>query len=81
MQPSGEPVSGCLEVSSEVLMPNEPMASEGLDSSPSDPQSCDFDTDVGPRPRTKFFPWKQSIPRAFPTRESFTVVRTCVAGL
>ena len=28
-------------------MPNEPMASEGLDSSPSDPQSCDFDTDVG----------------------------------
>ena len=44
MQPSGEPVPGCVEVSSEVLMLNETMASEGLDSSPSEPQHGDFET-------------------------------------
>ena len=47
MQPSGEPVPGCLEVSSEVLTSNEPMASEGLDPSPSEPPTCDFDAAAG----------------------------------
>ena len=47
MQPSGEPVLGCLEVSSEVLTSNELMASEGLDPSPSEPQHCAFGVATG----------------------------------
>ena len=47
MQPSGEPVPGCVEVSSEVLTSNETMASEGLDPSPSEPQHGDVDAAAG----------------------------------
>ena len=36
-------------------MPIEPMASEGLDPSPSDPQHCDFDTDAGARASHQVF--------------------------
>ena len=43
MQPSGEPVHNCVEVSSEVLISNETVASEGLDPSPSETQHCDFE--------------------------------------
>ena len=43
MQPSGEPVPGCVEVSSEVFMSNDTMASEGLDPSLSEPPHGDFE--------------------------------------
>ena len=43
MQPSGEPVHNCVEVSSEVLISNETVASEGLDPLPSETQHCDFE--------------------------------------
>ena len=43
MQPSGEPVPGCVEVSSEVFMSNDTMASEGLDPSLSEPPHGAFE--------------------------------------
>ena len=81
MQPSGEPVPGCVEVSSEVLTLNETIASEGLDPSPSEPQHGDFDAAAGAQASHQvFFHGSRAFYAHFPARESFAVVRTCVAG-
>ena len=55
-QPSGEPVPGCLEASSEVLTPDEPMASEGLDPSPSQPSPCECERTAEAQASHQVFP-------------------------
>ena len=81
MQPSGEPVPGCLEVSSEVLTSNEPMASEGLDPSPSEPQNCDFDAAAGAQASHQVFsmeaePFARIPPPGIPLPSSGPVSQT-----
>ena len=84
MQPSGEPVPGCLEVSSEVLTSNEPMASEGLDPSPpspSEPQNCDFDAAAGAQASHQAFSMEAEPSVRISPPGNPLPVRTCVADL
>ena len=66
MQPSGEPVLGCLEAQSKVELSDTPIQSEGVDPLPMEVLSHSFDDGD----TLQFQPLVFSTEAAFPTHES-----------
>ena len=72
MQPSGEPVLGCLEAQSQVELSDTPIQSEGVDPLPMEVLSHSFDDgDTLQFPPLVFFPRKQHFPRMSPLEGLF----------